>query len=437
MSTIYKKINLIIVLLIFISNLLLCSSSFSCEKRIEIEDKALSTKQEKSICNQIIKIEKNYQVYIYVRYVSFHDKSNTIQENEESYDNDNENYLKVKCEENEKCEDSILLTVFFNKRKIRITVGDEVKSIINNKQREKLIESMSSLLKQSKIYESLISAVNNIERYLSKESKTRKESSFSFSSILSYILTEWSFILGLMIIIFIIISSLLFSSSSTSTEMSKVVIQHVSQLNDLYSQAQSQIITWQCLLCMKPLHINDSNISIFSCRHVYHSTCVTIGRRSEFKIDTYCLMCDEPTGVLFNDGRFIPEDRSGGKYENSINRRNLYNILYNFDKLYTNLELREAYITDKDSFNSIRTQFEIKDGWMFDEKIVSNQYMNNEENGCSNGNGYSFSSSNRTRISSDSTKLYTSSGDYSKFYTSGGDYNCKNESSSKTSGGDY
>ena len=417
----------------------------SCRNRIFDEERLLSSYEITSLCSFIedFNTKQAYgrhstNVDFLLRIVS--DLPNYNERGYDSlYDNDNEDFTNFQTGRlNIREYNTICLTVYYNARRIRLSVGKNLSSIVDERERERVIDSMKPYLKNKEYYKafsfalmgitsSLGSSFNN--HHSNHHNSNRNHHSQSnhnynnnhYSSNNENESNKSSSFIWIVVFIIIIFFVVFLSSSNKIHE-------HFKKLNDLiktdiYKNTPPIGLTTKCLICMNELNrsdvqsITDKRIECFSCGHYYHKSCIeSMSNSTDAK--KYCMMCDEPTANIQTIE--CEENLKGIALKNVVTEKNVVNIINNFNKIYGEEELKKYY-----------SSYETQDIKIINSYSTSVWWLTN-----------SFYIPVRTTTSKNyktSGVSYAAGASKSKCETSGGSWDDDNKRSGnyKTSGGDY
>lgn len=261
------------------------------------------------------------------------------------------------------CSSSILLSVYFNPKKIRLTVGSEVDKRMNNSFKNSIMDVMKPHLKANDYNTAFILAINKINEKVPNsyvvEHVQETHSRGGFSGLSIFIM--------LMICICCIgcIVCYIKKSQEEITDVQHVPLvesqdeyqpilihNHMEKLLNIVKfrirPVSPPIIQIdECTLCCELLNPNweadyrnnNTNsyflIRKFTCGHHYHSNCLT-----KFNVNS-CFMCE---------GNFIFTNVDPSyRYFNIVNEDNIFCLLKRFDELYPKpslIKYRERYTND-------------------------------------------------------------------------------------------
>lgn len=261
------------------------------------------------------------------------------------YDNDAVRYFNSKCALNGgKCKITILISVYFQSRKIRITVGSELENLISHSNRLYIIDLMKSSL-VNELYEE---AFQTATSYLVKQLPTR---TYVYNNVdnddrshNSHGTSGGSVIFAILLVFCCFGGCFWYYWNNKkeeenlldqpSDESIHIHMQKLLDINKYKIKTMSPPITSIeiCVICME--HLNpfwerdmssgntNSNmfLSRFFCGHYYHSSCL-----SAKNIHT-CLMCLETQSQVSVEPCF--------KYYNTVSEDNIFNVIKNFDRIY-------------------------------------------------------------------------------------------------------
>ncbi len=384
-----KPIALLLICSLFIFSQ---SISYTCEDNIFDKDNLISNNRRIELCSSIK--EKEYSLYLrLIPNIKAYETSD-YKANDYYYNSESEDFFDKICKN--KCNNSVLITVYYKARKIRITTGSNQSSKVTHDIKDEIISTMGSYLVNNDFDNAFRVAVD----------KVIKVNSSYFNSFTSSVTDDIFSLFDSAWIIFVIFFIIVILICIFSVPKDQEIHNHICFLNNLLSTIQtnsprtSNIV--KCTLCTKIL---NESVVYFSCGHIYHQSCLSTSVRIQNKIDSYCLMCDEPTGPITRDP-FLNQ---------IVNERNISNILNNFDKLYDKNDLRAYY--NKNQPEVERTKIYCsRTCWIYDPFISSPITSNTSSSKSTSGGDYGSSSNNKS----------TSGGDYgsssSKKSTSGGNY---------------
>lgn len=251
------------------------------------------------------------------------------------YDNNNEQFFNVKCQQLGQCRTSILITVFFQARKIRITTGSEINRVIPIYQRQVIINNMKPYLQNNNFFGAFEYAINTVVSQLPAVHEYPHSSSSSGFGTFLYVLF---IILIVLCCVYCLYYAMTQNSNNEITEVTESEIHdHFDKLMDLVkykirTSSPPMISIEQCLVCMKflnpnwesELNSNESeshlNLKKFNCGHFFHKHCL------ENRGINKCLLCKDST--------FEVPVEPCIRYYHPVSEDSIFNLINNFDLLY-------------------------------------------------------------------------------------------------------
>ena len=347
------------------------NSKIICEGHIYDVNERLSETKLSEACNIAKNGLKNGQLIIFRYQKNVEVKNNNI---DSSCDKDNEEFRKAHCDKY--CSDTIIISVFFEYKKIRITTGNNLTKKVDFQAKNKIIEALGKELKKGFPEDGFNAAAkltsNYIANFISKpktplpHSTTKKvvkvyknDQSSSFLPILISII----FLAVICVCMYFIISKQQEAevkisreayqpvSNSDEKNESEKIHNHVNSLlnyikDDIKKNTPPVTSIDKCIVCVNELNPNwkqeeanaiqhgfttvvttsACNIERFSCGHFYHKKCLTDKKLNE------CIMCT----CNVNRVEVFPSY----KYYNTISEENVQNAIKNLDKMYKKDELK-------------------------------------------------------------------------------------------------
>lgn len=275
------------------------------------------------------------------------------------YDNDASKYLMSRCKSQRvDCSSSVLVSVYFASRKIRISVGDHVASYITHYHRLSIIDRMKGFLKMDDFGSAFNLATDEILKKLPKVIHYSNETKHVYHTPHA----EGNHSSGGFVFFFILIClccvgccvyAICYQQKQEAEEHMVVtdhsIHLHMEKLLDIVRYKIKTVdppITniEQCVICMEELNpywerdMSQQNtnsslfISRFACGHYYHTSC--LARKSLVK----CIMCTEEQGQTNVEPCY--------RYFNTVTEENILEVIKNFSLLYP----RETLITYRDNY---------------------------------------------------------------------------------------
>lgn len=395
------------------------SSEYHCLKRMLISEDIFNSYYVDKLCKYIFKIN-NINVFLRLIPNISRLEYSDLKGSDYEYDNDSELEAKLACTKNNiSCDYTALITVYFKARKIRVSVGQNLsRNILSSSIRRTIINKMSVYLKDKNYYNAFEEALNIINY----NSNLNIDNTYSDNSDNKKINYSDEFKIFLVVFVLFIAAVIIFNNCESNK-----INKHYNKLTSFYKQNiktknPKVCSTNKCLICLNTL---NKNLTKFSCNHYFHSKCINNPVCKANKLDCYCLMCDEPTAI--NNDRTC--DYS--EYYHNITEKNVFNVLNNFDKIYSKDELKNYYINYNNESKSFRDYAYNDNSWIYDS-FYENEYIKH----INNTRRYYSDKNINNNNTDNSSNFKTSGGDYdnssSNFNTNGGDYN-----DGGTSGGDY
>lgn len=390
MVNLCKKYLLTITLLCCLSSLKIqCCQSQIFDVFGKIDN---SSSKFKSLCNLLI----NKANTIFIRVTD--DVSHQGEHYDIYFNKDNDQMFSRICKY---CSASILITVYFGPKKIRLTVGSDVDKRLSDYNKLVIMDSMKPYLKSNDYITAFISAINKINEsvpnsYIVEHTQDNSNTSKGFSG--------FSIFLMLMICICCICCIVFYLKKNSSQEEIPNAIQHVplvetqeeyqpivihNHMEKLLSIVKFRIRPVsppiiqieECPLCCELLNPNweidirnnNSNsyflIRKFTCGHHYHSQCLI-----KFNVNT-CYMCE---------GNFIYCNvEPSFRYFNIVSEDNIFNLLKRFDQLYPKpalVQYKERYANDAMYVREVYPSYPTTFIW-----IETGGYHNNNYGYCNQG----------------------------------------------------
>lgn len=377
----------ILIKILLISHILSHSSqnSFSCHDSIFDSDGLLSQYTKNQLCNKVI--YDNYRIILRLTSNLQAYQNQNIKGDELLYDKDSEHFLdSIVLKNHYNGDNCMLITVYHSARKIRITTGNNLSNKITHSVTDSIIDKMTEHLRRDDFNSAFTVAVDD---------SISSFTSSSFAFVTDY--AESFFTYTILFIVIIVILAVVIGMCVQTKD--QIIETHLTRLRDLLKtsiQQKNPPVTsiTQCTLCMEVL---SEPIVKFSCNHIYHFNCVNSKVRKDNKIDSYCVMCDEPTAQVSNDFNVFSQ---------VVHEGNVINVINNFDKLYERDELRSYYNKKQDDVKYTR-EYCSSNCWMFDSYIT--RPYSPTRNSSNSASGAKYSTSGRSYSSSSKS---TSRGSY-------------------------
>lgn len=360
-----------------------------CNKRIFVDNNALSISEIDKICNTLMKDDR--YIILITTMIGIYN-GNYFTQQAESFFLSHCNITKKRCDNNMAI--CIYLTsIEGDKGAIRIISGGNVKNAVSDKERQNIINTMIPLLKSKQYYIAIDGAIKELSTYFGS-------GFMKFLKVLFFIIIIGG--IGFAIYYFYFkqkanlshevavieshevskeklindINDSYFPSEDSINNNSNVIHNHISYLINLISTIKASsppiLSIEKCLLCLRgittgskqtqqiemnmipnnPVNLNTNNYPLepqsigdnvntrFGCMHVYHSECLR-----KFNLGN-CLMCpNKSNDIVVNN------------YNSQvIDEQQIKNIIVNFTKLYTLKDLNDYVANYNTEFYSLNME---------------------------------------------------------------------------------
>lgn len=408
----------------------------NCFNRIIDPDHKLTDTEKTTLCSMMN--YDHHKVFLVFRIID--DLPNTSQRKiDRYYDEENEDYLENLCSSindynfNKYCNKLVGVTIYYEARKIRLSVRNSLNNIIPNKYRIDVINGMIVRLQKDHIFRAFKRANDmireEIERFEDGAPTYSSESSNDYGAI-------FFFFVFILILLFIIYNAVGNGNKKSYihdhfNDLSKIIN------NDIKTKSPPITTTDKCLLCLEsfntllPKKENEDptkikSVLLYSCGHYFHQQCIKLMIKTN-GCDQFCMMCDEPTGMVKEI--FSLNQVNNSELSQHVDEKNILNIINNYNNIYGEQTLKDYYYNYESSDIKIMKSLDLI-SWVhnkeyadycFEQRRIERE--NNHRSNSSSNKSKNFSTSGGSYESNNSRKSSNSFDSSSGgFTTSGGNY---------------
>ena len=135
-----------------------------CDGRIIDIDYQLNPNQMSTLCSQI-RTDDRFLFNVQRRITGYPDETNQVYDINQNYTKEANSIFSNNCNYFNICQSGYLISVFTNKKKIRITAGSGVSNVATTEIRDRVIDSMKPFLVSNDFYNAFLAAFQGLRGY--------------------------------------------------------------------------------------------------------------------------------------------------------------------------------------------------------------------------------------------------------------------------------